>query len=379
MNSYKANTRRFNSGSRSVAGLIIPYCSNEPRSEDLSRYAESGIYIGRTDKFADPVFLNLHGAVNPHIFVAGISGSGKSFMMKNLMLRMSNIAGYSIVILDFTGEYRRFTEYSFCTTMGTGAKVKAMLDANKLLYADLSCMPAENLKVKAAERFLGDLIDVMRKFKADSEFRLFIFLDEAWKIIKKKELLETFIREGRKYGVGLIMGSQILDDIDRKVSENIGTIFVFRMQNADSLEKLSKDYSLTNDVIARIQELGVGSCLQLQLLKSEERTCFFIRKVGGVEFADILKICIGAGMYIEVEENEFYEFLDSLEISKEKIAEIKAEIEKSAEVDLEKVIMKLLNVCFDRKKILNGLRQMGLKDSDIADAFSNAVSTLYNT
>ncbi|MCL5106337.1 MAG: ATP-binding protein, partial [Candidatus Marsarchaeota archaeon] len=75
---------------------------------DIRTMQESsgGIYLGKTLVYGLPFFLDVSVLTSPHIAVIGMTGSGKTFMLKNFIIRNSVYSEPDMLILDFNGEYR---------------------------------------------------------------------------------------------------------------------------------------------------------------------------------------------------------------------------------------------------------------------------------
>jgi hypothetical protein len=74
------------------------------QSEPITLNAK-GIYIGKTRNYNLPFFLDSDELMNPHIAVIGTTGSGKSYFLKNYVLRSFNADIKNIFIIDWNDEY----------------------------------------------------------------------------------------------------------------------------------------------------------------------------------------------------------------------------------------------------------------------------------
>ncbi len=365
--------QRFVAGSQSLSNLFSAYVPLEPSLNETFEASRNGIYLGRSEKLATPIFLDLSSAINPHLFIAGITGSGKSYLMKSIVLRMSLMLEISTLLIDFTGEYRDVAGFLFCKTLNYNGFEDIDFEREKgILYMDLSTLGKEDRKIGCASAALKHITVRMRSFRADGKIRMFVLLDEAWKILSKDTILETMIREGRKYGVGLILASQILSDIDKEFLQNIGTLFVFRVQSNSSLQELLGDYNLTADQLVQIQNFELGRCLFIQLDKFKKRSCFVISKIDGVRLENSVKIDLDSNI-LEVGEGALYAALENMGVGKDTLGEIKAEISRSSLIELSKLVKRLISSGLERRAMLFELRRLGISDNDIADAFAQVV------
>ncbi len=86
-----------------------------------------------------------------------------------------------------------------------------------------------------------------------------IIIDEAHNILRGKihELLSTIFREGRKFGLGLIVISQQISDEMSEYINNIGKIIIFRivdMKTIEIFQKILDDENISRDLL-RLREL----------------------------------------------------------------------------------------------------------------------------
>ncbi len=366
--------QRFVAGSSSISRMLSMYCPEEPSLNETFESCDAGVYLGRSEKLATPIFLDLSRAINPHLFIAGITGSGKSYLMKSTILRMSLMLDILTLLVDFTGEYRDIAGFLFCKNVGHDKLEDMDLGKERgILYMDLSQVGSEDRKIEYASVALKLVTIKMRRFKADGKIWMFILLDEAWKILKKDRILETILREGWKYGVGLMLASQILSDIEKEFLQNIGTLFVSRVQSSSSLQELLSDYNLAPNQLVKIQNFELGECLFIQLDKFKKRSCFVISRIDGVRLENSVKVNLDGGI-LEVGEGVFYAVLENICVGRNSLAEIKLEIGTGRGIELSKLIRWLIESGSDRRTILQELRHLGVRDSDIADAFALVVS-----
>ena len=149
--------------------------------------------------------------------------------------------------------------------------------------------------------------------------------------------------------------------------ENVANVFIFRLQDRQSIEALSKNYNILPSEMVEIQRLGIGSCMLIQLHGKESRSAFFIRRIEGAKADKILKIGAGDNMEVRIGRQELEKFIADVAGSDAAV------IDDGDYVDLAGMIAGLLHRGADRHVILSGLSKMGLSDFAIADAFSKAI------
>ncbi|MDE1869795.1 MAG: ATP-binding protein [Candidatus Micrarchaeota archaeon] len=358
------------SSSEAAKLICMPY-SEELSLQVLCANPSNAIYVGQTKNYSANFFLDLGQSMNPHIFVFGMSGSGKSYLLKSMMARYLAFSDQSLLIIDFTGEYRDFADLLF----SAAPKYEEVLSPfeKKLTYIDLS-KRSEGEKVDTSLNYLNLLLEEMRIRGPSKDARLLVLLDEAWKLLLGSEMLDVLIREGRKYGVGMVMASQLLGDIKDAFLSNVATIFAFRMQDAQSLEKLQRCYSLEPQLALKIQNLERGSCIAIRLYKGEKRDAFQIREVSGVELSRPLTLIMRDEMRFEVDEKRFTEFLHSVGLPPQEIPKLRQLFEGNYSVELPSLLSRLLELGAERRALLSQLRLLGIDDASIADGFSRAIT-----
>ncbi len=364
------------SSSSELSKLVILPRIDEQALESIKLRSGHGIFIGNTRRYSLPFFLSFGDLMNPHIFITGITGSGKTYLAKSLMLKLYAILECIVIVIDFTGEYRELA-YLFSNGSSPTEEVEKRIEEGVecITYINLSKLE-EQEKVEAA---VGVLDIVARKMRRrgyrESNRRIFVVLDEAWKLIGEGGSLEVMIREGRKYGVGMVIASQLVGDIDAPFLSNMATVFVFRVQDKQSLDVLSKNYCLRSSQSDAIQNLEVGSCFVVQLNRSKMRDSFQISRVIGIRMRDVIRILMGEDMNVEITSEEFDGMVRRLCDDGHR-REISTRAKEQGYLRLDGLVRDLILAGADRRKILNSLKEIGIDESDIADAFSSAVKNL---
>jgi type IV secretory pathway VirB4 component len=105
----------------------------EPPASVLLSNPFQSIYVGTTKIFKVPFTWSFLNLTNPHIAVVGITGAGKSFFVKTLLIRASYIWNTNAVIIDWAGEYRAWVKQS-------GGIVVSLAKGDYLNIMDLSGM-----------------------------------------------------------------------------------------------------------------------------------------------------------------------------------------------------------------------------------------------
>jgi len=96
------------SNNHNAAKGISIFKPSEPELIDAK-----GIYIGKTRLYHTPFFFDSEELMNPHIAVVGTTGSGKSYFLKNYILRSFNADIKNILIIDWNDEYSEVVNFLY--------------------------------------------------------------------------------------------------------------------------------------------------------------------------------------------------------------------------------------------------------------------------
>ena len=84
----------------------------EPPAEVLMSDPLHSLFVGTTKIFKVPFAWSFVNLTNPHISVVGITGAGKSYFVKTLLIRASYVWNSNAIIIDWAGEYKPWVKQS---------------------------------------------------------------------------------------------------------------------------------------------------------------------------------------------------------------------------------------------------------------------------
>jgi DNA phosphorothioation-dependent restriction protein DptH len=126
------------------------------------------------------------------------------------------------------------------------------------LVLDLHRVP-EQLQRAAGAFILRKLYKDMFRWGSTDRLRLTIVLDEAHRLAKDVTL-PKIMKEGRKFGVLVIVASQELTDFHQGIIGNVGTKIIFRVNHPDSRKVAGLlQASMGADLARQISQLPVGT------------------------------------------------------------------------------------------------------------------------
>lgn len=126
------------------------------------------------------------------------------------------------------------------------------------MIVDVSSVTPEQTQLGVTAFLLRKVYREMVRWPQDGTLKLAIVLDEAHRM-SKDVTLPKLMKEGRKYGVVVVVASQGATDFNKDVIANAGTKIVFRTNFPDS-KKISGFLRGRNgqDLSLEIEKLGVG-------------------------------------------------------------------------------------------------------------------------
>lgn len=357
-------------GSRNISSLILLPDRDAAR---VFPNGNKGIFIGSLASHNLPFMFDVDELMNPHIFIAGITGSGKTYFLRSLILKLNSNLNCSILILDFTGEYTDFDTYA--SSKNRDGIVRSFLEGRSTISKLDLKGSSEKERILVAERLISEIAEEMRYLPVDYSERKFIVLDEAWKILERSRSVETIIREGRKYGIGIIFASQSIDDSDQKLTSNVASMFLFRQPDEKSLHRLAKDYGMVESDIKSVQNLELGSCFGIFLLKSKERMKVLIKKTSIAKVEKRAKIRTKSNNFIEVDRNRLSSVIGEF-CGPSVATKLSENLFEMDSIELQVLIRILIQENSNSYAILKSIRKLGFEEDAIADAFSSALAQL---
>lgn len=175
----------------------------------------------------EPVFLNFNQI--PHVLIGGATGSGKSFLLKHVLIQCIN-KKYKITIADFKGgcdfsqSWREYCDFvcDMNDTFECLSQIWNELKRRQEVFAQVECpnINAYNAKYadEALERIifacdeLAELLDVSGLEKEEKEV-----------LRKIEKYLSSIARLGRAFGIHLILATQRpdADVVNGQIKNNI--------------------------------------------------------------------------------------------------------------------------------------------------------------
>lgn len=235
-----------------VTSKIMPICGMSEPNE----FSNDGIYIGKTMIYKLPFFLDKKAEINPHITIIGMTGSGKSYLLKSIVARSVMLNGCNVAVIDWNNEYSKLISF-------IGGRVLSIGSDFKINLLDMYC--AENRSLKSAL----DLLNRMLNFEQSQRSLLHIILKEQLKS-KKSITLQSLICAAAKVPKGghelesklsELMGSPIFcDETDFDIKRILSGRFSINLSSLkDDIERSEVSAFVVGIITKAMHEMELGS------------------------------------------------------------------------------------------------------------------------
>ena len=245
-----------------------------------SKYA----YIGMVADSDVKTYLD-HTQLNRHTLIAGGTGSGKTVsgmvVVEELLKK-----GVGVVVFDPVGQWTGFARKNEDKAMralyrkfrigGAAAFRPVIIEINEktsslniLHYMNrkgLTILRLDGLTPKKADEFIEQSLDKVYRANLSEvgELKSLLVLDEVHRLLPKYGghkaylKLEQAVREFRKWGIGLLMISQVLTDFKGAIRGNIGTEIQLHSKYEGDIKRVRERHGSALSKLISKMPVGVG-------------------------------------------------------------------------------------------------------------------------
>jgi hypothetical protein len=257
---------------------------------DMSKLPRASAHSGFVGKVAETgvrTFIDMN-KLQTHTLIAGSTGSGKTVAAQGI-IEEALIKKKSIIIFDptaqWTGFLRKnvdkvmFKRYKYFDMKNTDSKafngsIKTISDPYELIDikkylnrpGEITIFNVSHLTPKQIDVVVASTIEQVFKSEPteSATLKTLIVYDEVHRLLPKFGgsgqgfiQLERGAREFRKWGIGLVLISQVLSDFVGEVKANIGTEIQMGTRYEGDLERVSMKYG--EDVLKSVVKEPVGT------------------------------------------------------------------------------------------------------------------------
>jgi len=139
-------------------------------------------------------------------------------------------------------------------SQGNNLDIEKLFTRGKLSVFDLRFVSGIEEKQFVAEQIMQEIYRFLLEKGGSEKLKYILYFDELAGFLPpapasppSKKLLELLVRQGRAFGLGIIVATQNPGDIDYKVFGNVGTRFIGKLRTSNDIEKVAigTDMSIT--------------------------------------------------------------------------------------------------------------------------------------
>ncbi|OYT54415.1 MAG: hypothetical protein B6U72_02525 [Candidatus Altiarchaeales archaeon ex4484_2] len=268
--------RKQAKGKRYLAGIHY---------RSLPRHGKRSAFIGRIAESGIRAFMELD-RLTEHVLVAGSTGGGKTIAAQDLVEEALK-RDVSVLVFDPTAQWTGFLRpnkeksmFRLYKKFGMEKKEARRFDGEiKILKKPWKLNISEHMKSKGITIFCMNhldpenienviteaIVDVFRaRMDEATQLETLIVFDEVHRLLPKFGgtgsgliQLERGVREFRKWGIGLVLISQVLTDYPKDIKANVGTDIQLRTRYEGDLSQIKMKYG--EAVMRSIVKARVGT------------------------------------------------------------------------------------------------------------------------
>ena len=268
---------------------------------DIRKLPKGNLWLGKIAEMVLPATFDMND-LTTHVLIAGATGAGKS-VTGNIFVEELLEKKIPVVVFDPTGQwtgfmrpcrdekilkyYKKFglsirdtKSYPGLIFEVTSPKVE--IDFKKFMNpGEITIFTLTKLKPGEYDEAVTRIIDSIfsQPWEESTELKLVIVFDEVHRLLEKYGgkggyiALERACREFRKWGIGLIMISQVLSDFKEAIRGNVLTEVQMHTKSLGDLRRIETKYGLEYAKRVAREEIGVG---MIQNPKYNEGVPWFI-------------------------------------------------------------------------------------------------------
>jgi len=257
---------------------------------DMSKLPQAGpnsAFIGKIAETGIRTFLDLN-KLQMHTLVAGATGSGKTIAAQDI-IEEALLHKKSVIVFDPTAQWTGFLRKCEDKTMlkrykyfdmkikdsrGFNGSIKTIRDPYELIDlkkymnrpGEITIFNISHLTPKEIDIIVASTIEQVFKSEPEEsrELKTLIVYDEVHRLLPKFGgtgegfiQLERGAREFRKWGIGLVLISQVLSDFVGEIKANIGTEIQMGTRYEGDLERVNMKYG--EDVLKSVVKEPIGT------------------------------------------------------------------------------------------------------------------------
>jgi hypothetical protein len=252
----------------------------------LPKPGQRSAYIGKVAETSVKAYFELD-RLQTHTIVAGATGSGKTVVAQDIVEEFL-MKGGSVLVFDPTAQWTgfmrkcednrmlsRYDQFDMKTGDAKPFKggIRIIEDPHELISLKKHMNPGEitvfvinKLTTREIDIFVVNTIEQVFRanLEESSKMKTLLVYDEVHRLLTKFGgsgrgfiQIERGCREFRKWGVGMLLVSQVLSDFVGEIKANIGTEIQMRTWYEGDLERIKMKYG--EDISQSVVKGGIGT------------------------------------------------------------------------------------------------------------------------
>ncbi|MCW1296818.1 MAG: DUF87 domain-containing protein [Candidatus Parvarchaeota archaeon] len=233
---------------------------------DFSKIPKKGIYLGKILNTKENAYIDVNELMK-HMLLAGSTGSGKSVTAMIIAEELLKLK-IPVIVLDPTQQWtgfiskcdeqsmlRLYKEFGLKEPMNFATDIiridaDTKIEMERYWQGGITVFCLNELNNEDFDEFIKKFLNSF--FEADLEesekLKLLIVLEEVHRLLPKYGgkkaylMLEKAVREFRKWGIGLLLTSQVLTDFKAVIRANVETEIQFRTNYEGDINRIKEKY-----------------------------------------------------------------------------------------------------------------------------------------
>jgi hypothetical protein len=226
-------------GSLPFNPMVPPIDPQSGRANPISHVHELGNMLQRIFKLGDQQAFQLREAMKETYEIAGLGL--KPFVPEPNQQYLPFEAIRDVLVREEATQL--LGRLSSIFDLGLFSLGDAATTLNDLLAAPtvirLSQLPGDQVKNAVAEFFLMALYSFLIRREHPHRLERLLVLDEAWRLVQSP-FLEPLMREGRAFGLGVIMATQFPRDLPDNIAGSTATRIFFNQSKAEQVREIQR-------------------------------------------------------------------------------------------------------------------------------------------
>lgn len=248
--------------------------------DNVPKKGSDSIFVGKLVESENKAYMT-NNELTKHVLVSGGTGAGKTIAAMAIV-EEALLKNTGVVVFDPTAQWTGFAKPN--TDPATSSKLDEFgleprsfkIDITKIENSSegfdikiepgmISVVVLDSLDSDELDIFIKNTIEGLfaKPWKESNDLKLLLVFDEVHRLLpryggKRRAIpfVEKAVRECRKWGIGVVMISQVLTDFKAAIRANIGTEIQMRSEFEGDIRRIKAKYG--SEIARNLTKLSVG-------------------------------------------------------------------------------------------------------------------------